>query len=58
MRDAVVILVHGEVLAGEHDSTIPDQRRNASKLAEGLLPVLRSNLRVALLHGNKLSSED
>jgi len=53
MRDAVVILVHGEVLAGEHESTIPDQRRNASKLAEGLLPVLRSNLRVALLHGNK-----
>jgi carbamate kinase len=53
MRDAVVILVHGEVLAGEHAATIPEQRRNASTLAEGLLPVLRSNLRVALLHGNK-----
>ena len=53
MKDAVVILVHGEVLAGEHAATIPEQRRNASTLAEGLLPVLRSNLRVALLHGNK-----
>jgi carbamate kinase len=53
MTDAIVILVHGEVLAGEHDSTIPDQRRNAGKLAEGLLPILQSNLRVAVLHGNK-----
>jgi len=53
MRDAVVILVHGEVLAGEQAATIPEQRRNAGTLAQGLLPVLRSNLRVALLHGNK-----
>ncbi len=53
MRDAVVILVHGEVLAGEQAATIPEQRRNAGTLAKGLLPVLRSNLRVALLHGNK-----
>ena len=53
MRDAVVILVHGEVLVSEHVSTIPDQRRNASQLADGLLPILRSNLRIAVLHGNK-----
>ncbi len=53
VRDTVVILVHGEVLAGEHNSTIPDQRRNAGMLAECLLPILRSNLRVAVLHGNK-----
>jgi len=53
MRDAVVILVHGEVLAGEHAASIPEQRRNADALAKGLLPILRSNLRVALLHGNK-----
>lgn len=53
MRNAVVILVNGEVLAGEQASTIPDQRRNARKLAEGLLPILCSNLGIALLYGNK-----
>ncbi len=53
MKDAVVILVNGEVFAGGPNSTIPDQLGNAKKLAEGLLPVLRSELKVAILHGNK-----
>lgn len=53
MRDAVVILVNGEVLASGHRATIPDQFRNAETLAKGLLPILCSNLQVAILHGNK-----
>lgn len=53
MRDAVVILVNGEVLASGRNSTIPDQFKNAAALAKGLLPVLCSNLQVAILHGNK-----
>jgi carbamate kinase len=53
MSDAVVILVNGELLAGEQNSTIPNQRQNARKLAEGLLPVLCSKLRIALLYGLK-----
>ncbi len=53
MKDAVVILVNGEVFAGGPNSTIPDQRGNAKKLAESLLPVLRSELKIAILHGNK-----
>ncbi len=53
MSEAVVILVNGEVLAGGPNSSIKDQSENAQKLAEGLLPILKSQLKVALLHGNK-----
>jgi carbamate kinase len=53
MRDAVVILVNGEVLASGRSSTIPDQFRNAETLTKALLPILCSNLQVAILHGNK-----
>lgn len=53
MNDAVVILVNGEVLANGHGSTIVAQRKNSATLAENLLPILRSNLKVAILHGNK-----
>jgi len=53
MKDAVVILVNGEVFAGGPNSTIPDQLGNAKELAEGLYPLLSSKLKVAILHGNK-----
>jgi carbamate kinase len=53
MGDAVVILVNGEVLADWHGATIPDQRQNSQILAEGLLPILSSDLQVTILHGNK-----
>ena len=53
MKDAVVILVNGEVFAGGPNSTISDQLRNAKELAEGLFPILSSELNVAILHGNK-----
>ena len=53
MKDAVVILVNGEVFAGGPNSTIPDQLRNTKELAEGLYPILSSDLKVAILHGNK-----
>jgi len=38
MSETIVILVNGEVLAGERGVTIPDQKENARKLAESLLP--------------------
>lgn len=53
MNDAVVILVNGEVLADWDGATIPDQRQNSQILAEGLLPILSSDLQVTILHGNK-----
>ena len=53
MGDTVVILVNGEVLADWHGATIPDQRQNSQVLAEGLLPILSSDLQVTILHGNK-----
>lgn len=53
MSDSIVILVNGEVLAGGPNSTIRDQLENAQKLAEGLVPILNSRLKVAILHGNK-----
>ena len=53
MSDAVVILVNGEVLAGGPNSSIQEQLKNAQKLAEGLFPILNSQLDVAILHGNK-----
>ena len=53
MSEAVVILINGEVLAGSNKSTILDQKNRATFLAEGLLPIFMSELKVALMHGNK-----
>jgi len=53
MNGTIVVLVNGEVLADGHGSRISDQRHNAKDLAEGLFPILSSDLRVAVLHGNK-----
>ena len=53
MKKAIVILVNGEVLSDKFSSTIDSQRGKAHELAEYLLPIFKSNLRVAILHGNK-----
>lgn len=53
MNKGVVILVNGEVLADRNDRTIASQRDNARILANGLAPILASDLRVAIMHGNK-----
>jgi carbamate kinase len=53
MSDGIVILVNGEVLAGSHKSEIAEQKSKAKLLAEGLLPILSSKLRIVVMHGNK-----
>jgi carbamate kinase len=53
MSETVVILVNGEVLANGQGSTIASQRQNAQQLADGLAPLLASDVKVAILHGNK-----
>lgn len=53
MSDTIVVLVNGEVLANGHGSSVPYQRENARELAEALAPILASNLKIAVLHGNK-----
>jgi carbamate kinase len=53
MSGTVVVLVNGEVLANGQGSKISDQRLNAKTLAENLSPIFGSNLKVAVLHGNK-----
>ncbi len=53
MNDTVVVVVNGEVLANGHGSTIADQRQNAKDLAENLLPMFQSRLKVMVMHGNK-----
>ncbi|MCE1252470.1 MAG: hypothetical protein LWX83_02850 [Anaerolineae bacterium] len=53
MSGTVVVLVNGEVLANGQGSKISDQRLNAQMLSEGLYPVLSSDLKLAVLHGNK-----
>ena len=53
MNETIVILVDGEVLADSRESTIEEQKGCAGIFAEGLLPILTSDLRIALLHGNK-----
>ncbi len=53
MKEAIVILVNGEVLAGTKESNIIDQKSSATLLAEGLLPILTSDLNIAVMHGNK-----
>ena len=53
MSDTIVILVNGEVLAGSFKSTIKEQKNGAETLAEGLLPIISSKLKIAIMHGNK-----
>ena len=53
MSETIVVLVNGEVLADGGGPTIPDQRENANRLASGLLSLLMSDLKIAILHGNK-----
>ena len=53
MSDTIVILINGEVLAGGYESTIRDQKNCAGVLAEGLFPLLSSELNIAIMHGNK-----
>ena len=53
MSGTVVVLVNGEVLANGQGSRIADQRGNAKDLADGLLPLFQSNLKIAIMHGNK-----
>ena len=53
MSETIVILVNGEVLAGTKQSTIDIQKKKATLLAEGLLPILMSDFNVTLMHGNK-----
>ncbi len=53
MSDTIVILVNGEVFAGGYESTISDQKASAQVLAEGLFPILSSELKIAIMHGNK-----
>lgn len=53
MQATVVVLISGEALAGGSASSIIDQRQNAQILADGLAPILNSDTRLAILHGNK-----
>ncbi len=53
MEDTIVVLINGEVLANGAGSKIADQRENARILAEGLKPLLISERKIAVLHGNK-----
>jgi carbamate kinase len=53
MSGTVVVLVNGEVLANGQGSKISDQRINAKNLAENLAPIFTSDLKIAVLHGNK-----
>ncbi len=53
MSDTIIVLINGEVLANGAGSKIADQRQNAKILAEGLKPILVSDMKVAVMHGNK-----
>jgi carbamate kinase len=53
MSETIVILVDGEVLADSRESTIDEQKGCAGTFAEGLQPILDSELNIAILHGNK-----
>lgn len=53
MSDTVVVVVNGEVLANGQGSRIADQRSNAKELAKSLLPLIKSKLRIVIMHGNK-----
>lgn len=53
MSETIVVLVNGEVLANGRGSTISNQRLNAKQLAGGLMPIFKSEMKVAIMHGNK-----
>jgi carbamate kinase len=53
MSDTVVVLVNGEVLANGQGSRIADQRDNAKELAESLSPLISSQFKIVIMHGNK-----
>lgn len=53
MNGTILVLVNGEVLTSEDDSTIAAQRANAKLLAEGLLPITSSENKMVIMHGNK-----
>src|SRR5512144_1190320 len=53
MKDTIVVLVNGEVLADGQGSGIPQQKKNAEFLAEALAPILTSEYQVVVMHGNK-----
>lgn len=53
MKGTVVALVSGEALADGHGSTISAQLLNARDLADGLVPLLKADIKLAVMHGNK-----
>ena len=53
MSEKIVILVDGEVLADPRGSTIKEQKESAAKFASKLKPLLTSDLKIAIMHGNK-----
>jgi carbamate kinase len=53
MQETIVVFINGEVLANGSGSKISDQRSNARSLAEGLFPILASDLKIVVMHGNK-----
>jgi len=53
MNGTVLVLAHGESLANGLGSTIAHQKKRAQQLADSLLPILDSKLKVMLMHGNK-----
>lgn len=53
MSETILVLINGEVLANGAGSKIIDQRQNAKILAEGLKPILVSDNKVVVMHGNK-----
>lgn len=53
MEKTVVVLVSGETLADGKKSDIGSQRIRAWELAEALVPMIASNAKMAILHGNK-----
>jgi carbamate kinase len=53
MKDTIVVVVNGEVLADGGGTSIPDQRKSCRLFAAGLGPILTSDKNIAILHGNK-----
>ncbi|MDY6846652.1 MAG: hypothetical protein SVP52_05905 [Chloroflexota bacterium] len=53
MNGTVLVLAHGESLANGLGSTITHQKNRAQQLADSLLPILDSNLKLMVMHGNK-----
>lgn len=53
MKSTVVILVSGESLTDGKSSNLDDQHENSNTFADVLLPVIKQDVNVAILHGNK-----